>query len=270
MKMLITISTFFFIFCAMNQAIAEPVNICSDHEDWAPFTYFPRVNGVADKSRQIGITQDLLKEIFKIVGLKYSVTKQPWKRCIMEVDNFGKNQKFEMFIDGTFNMERMEKYYLSMPIYSTHQALFYSKKKFPDGLPLKKLSDLNKFTFCGVLGYNYEEYYSDYGLLRSKKIDQGAKSLPMALNKIDAGRCDVLGNGVEIVYGGVAVGAYTLPPSIRSMKLPGVEPTTFHIFIAKTSPRAHELLTKINQAILVIQHNGVSKKIFKKYLPEQN
>ncbi len=267
MKYLIIITTFFSIFCAMNQAIAEPVNICSDQEDWAPFTYFPRVNGVADKSRQIGITQDLLKEIFKIVGLKYSVTTRPWKRCIKEVDNFGRNQKFEMFIDGSFSMEKMEKYYLSTTIYSTHQALFYSKKKFPDGLPLKKLSDLNKFTFCGVLGYNYERYYN-YGLLKSTKIDQGAVNIPNALKKIDSGRCDVLGNSAEIVYGGVTIGAYTLPPSIKSMKLPDVEPTTFHIFIAKTSPRAHELLTKINQAILVIQHNGVSKKIFKKYLPE--
>ncbi len=252
----------------MNQAIAEPVNICSDEEDWAPFTYFPRVNGIADKSRQIGITQDLLKEIFKIIGLKYSVNKRPWKRCLYEVKNFGKRRKFEIFIDGGYSKEKLKNFYLSLPIYSTHQGLFYSEKKFPDGLPFKKLSDLNKFTFCGVTGYSYEKYYKKYGLLRSVKIDQGAKNIPIALKKIDAGRCDVLGSSIEIIYGGIATGAYKLPPSIKSMKLPGVNPTTFHISIAKTSSRAQELLTKINQAISKIQKNGVSERIFRKYLPK--
>ncbi len=173
-----------------------------------------------------------------------------------------------MFIDGGFSLDKMEKYYLSMPIYSTNQGLFYSNKTFPDGLPYKKPSDLNNFKFCGVLGYNYEDYYKYYGLSKNTKIDQGAKNLLSALKKVDKGRCDVLGNGTEIVYGGVAIGAYKLPASIRNTKVLNAVPSTFHIFIAKTSPRAHELLTKINQALLVIQHNGVSKKIFKKYLPE--
>ncbi len=95
MKFLIVITTLFSIFCVMNQAIAQPVKICSDQEDWAPFTFYPRVNGKADKSRQIGITQDLLKEVFKIVGLKYSVTPQPWKRCLQEVHKFGKKKNLK-------------------------------------------------------------------------------------------------------------------------------------------------------------------------------
>jgi ABC-type amino acid transport substrate-binding protein len=53
------------------------------------------------------------------------------------------------------------------------------------------------------------------------------------------------------------------------MPLPGVEPITYHMFIAKTSPRAYELVAKINQALLILQHNGVSKRIFEKYLPMQ-
>jgi polar amino acid transport system substrate-binding protein len=247
---------------------AQTVEICSDNSDWAPYSYYPRVNGKADKSRQIGITQDLLKEVFKIVGLKYSITPKPWKRCLREVHEFGRTKQFEAFIDGSFSEERVEKYHLSTTIYSTHPGVFYSTKTYPDGLPLKKPSDLNNFRICGVLGWNYEYFYQKYGVLRSKKIDQGAKTLEAALNKVAKGRCDVLENSIEPVYGGVAIGAITFPPGIKSMRLPGVDPLTFHVFIAKTSPRAYELLTKINQALLVIQHNGVSKSIIKKYLPD--
>ncbi len=247
---------------------AQTVKFCSDNSDWAPYSYYPRVDGRADKSGQIGITQDLLKEVFKIVGLKYSITPKPWKRCLRAVHEFGKTKQFESFIDGSFSEERVEKYYLSTPIYSTHQGVFYSKKTYPDGLPLKKPSDLNNFRLCGVLGWDYGIYYQNYGLLRSKKIDEGAKTMEAVLSKVAKGRCDVFGNSIEPVYGGVAIGAYTFPPSIESMRIPDVDPTTFHVFIAKTSPRAYELLTKINQALLVIQHNGVSKSIFKKYLPD--
>jgi polar amino acid transport system substrate-binding protein len=247
---------------------AQTVKFCTSHADWAPYSYSPRVNGKADKSRVIGITRDLLKEVFEIAGLKYSITQKPWKRCVREVHEFGTTKKSEAFFDGGFSEERVEKYYLSTPIYSTHPGVFYSTKTYPDGLPLKKPSDLNNFRLCGVLGWNYEYFYQNYGVLRSKKIDQGAKTLEAALNKVAKGRCDVLENSIEPVYGGVAIGAITFPPSIKSTRIPGVDPRTFHVFIAKTSPRAYELLTKINQAILVLQHNGVSKSIFKKYLPD--
>ena len=254
---------------ASSVAIAQPVRICNDDTEWPPYTYYPRVDGKPDKSRLTGAVVELLDEIFKINEMEYSIKLIPWKRCLNEVYRFGENRKYEVFTDGTFSVERTKKYYLSTMIYATHQGVFYSKKKYPNGVPMQKPSDLNRFNLCGVHGWNYEYLYTDYGVAKEKKIDTGAKNILHALTKISKLRCDVLPNSLEPVYGGVAVEKYTLPADIASMPIPGVDPTTFHIFVSKSSPRAYELLTKINQAILILQHNGVSRNIFNRYFSER-
>lgn len=250
-------------------AIAQPVNICDDETEWPPYTYYQRVKGQPDKSKLTGAVVELLDEVFKLIGMKHSITMLPWKRCLIEVKKFDKSQKYEMFINGSFSMERAEEYYLSTPIYETHQGVFYSKKKYPSGIPISKPSDISNFKICGVLGYNYEYLYTDYGIAKGIKIDTGAKSIYIVMRKIEAGRCDILVNSIESIYGATAIGKYTIPSDIGTMPLPGIEPTTFHVFISKSSPRAYELLTKINQGILILQHSGISKRIFKKYLPER-
>jgi len=267
-RLIITISLFTLI-CLPNVTIAQPINICDGQMEWPPYTYYQRVNGQPDKLKLTGAVVELLDEVFNLIEMEYTITMLPWKRCTVEVMNFDKTKKYELFINGSFSMERTKEYYLSTPIYETRQGVFYSKKKYPDGPPISKTSDINNFKICGVHGYNLEYLYTDYGLRKDKKIDSGAKSLYAAMRKIKSGYCDILVNSIEPVYGGTIIGKYTIPPDISSIPMPGVEPTTFHIFISKRSPRAYELLTKINQAILILQHNGVSKEIFKKYLSEK-
>jgi polar amino acid transport system substrate-binding protein len=257
-----------FLFAWSWSAMAQPLRICDDAAEWPPFMYYPRVNGQSDRSHVTGAVAELLKEVFKMLKMDYSVTLLPWKRCMSEVDNFDQTRRYEAFVNGSFNMERAEKYYLTTPLYSMHDGIFYSRTKYPKGFPLKKPSDLNRFTLCGVLGYNYEHLYS-YGISRGKIIDTGTKTIAMALEKISRGRCDVFNGGIETVYGGATAGLYQIPENVVHMPLPGVEPITYHMFIAKTSPRAYELVAKINQALLILQHNGVSKRIFEKYLPMQ-
>jgi len=249
--------------------IANEVKICDDQGEWAPFSYYERVNGIADKTKLTGAVTDLLNEVFKIVDLKHSIDMIPWKRCTNLVDNYDKSKKYEVFINGSFNKKREEKYLISKPIYYTHQGVFYSKEKYPKGLPFYKKSDINNFKICSVLGYDKEIYYKDYGLAKDKKIDTRAKDILGVLKKISKNRCDIFINSKEPIYGAVAVGKYKLPKDIKSINIPNQKPSSFHIFIAKKSPRASELLEKINKAIVVLQNNGMYDKIFNKYLPEE-
>ena len=89
------------------------------------------------------------------------------------------------------------------------------------------------------------------------------------MKRLSSQRCDILLSSLEPVYGGEAIGKYIIPPDIASMVVPGIETTTFHMFVSKSSPRAYELVTKLNQAILILQHNGASKRIFRKYLSKE-
>lgn len=258
------LTLFLLVFC--GDIMAQPVSICDDEAEWPPYIYYSRVNGKPDKSKLTGATVELFDEVFKLIGMKYSIQLRPWKRCLMEVHRFGQNQKFEVFTNGSFSMERADKYYISTSIYETHKGVFYSKKQYPNGLPIRKLSDLNNFDrIDGVLGYTYEEYK----LNSNKNIYQGAPNISASLKRLSSQRCDILLSSLEPVYGGEAIAKYIIPPDIDSMVVPGIETTTFHMFVSKSSPRAYELVTRLNQAILILQHNGVSKRIFRKYLSKE-
>jgi len=253
------------MFVCSSIVAAQPVHICDDYAEFPPYVYWERINGNPDKSKLTGATTVLTKEIFGLIGMEYTLEMLPWKRCIFEVDNFGENRKYEVFTNGSYSEERAEKFYVTAPIYKTHEGLWYSKNKFPKGPSIGKATDFNKFELCGVFGNNYE-WLTGTGVTR--KVMTVTKNMGSALKMLSAGRCDFYIGGLENIYGGEKVGQYAIPENIVGIPFPLVDrKPTFHFFIAKSSPRAYELLTKINQAILLLQYRGISEKIYRKYLP---
>lgn len=244
---------------------AETVRICDDGAEWPPYAYYERESGVADKNKLTGATIDLVAEIFREIDLEYSITLLPWKRCMQEVEYFGTSGKYEVFINGSFNQERHDKFLMSAPLYKTHNGVFYSKKRFPGELPFKSAADLNKFNLCGVHGYNFEPFISA-GVTAS--IATNAKSNADNLTKVIAQRCDFFLSAIEPVYGGHAIGQHVIPEEIMSARIPDTKKFTFYLFVSKSSPRAHELYTNINQAIVKLYENGTTEKIYKNYLPQ--
>lgn len=247
---------------------AKEVKICDDIGEWPPFSYFERDSEGNVTPQLTGAVTELLEEVFKIVDVKHSISMLPWKRCLMSVANFDRIQKYEIFINGIRSPEREEKYLISKPIYKTHQGVFYSSIKYPQGLPLYKASDINKFRICSIYGYDIDFNNELYDFNKDTKVDDGAKDSLAALKKISLGRCDILINSKEPIYGSVKIGKFQLPKDIKSMNMPEIKPTEFYIFIAKKSPRGNILLKEINKAIEILQNNGISTKIFNKYLSQ--
>jgi len=87
-----------FVLVASSVVIAQPVRICGDSAEWPPYNYYSRVKGKPEKSKVIGIVPELLDEAFRLMGMTYTITLIPWKRCLMEVYNFGKKQRYVMVI----------------------------------------------------------------------------------------------------------------------------------------------------------------------------
>lgn len=262
MKVFLTILLSMFVLT--NTVIAQPVNICDDDAGWAPYVYFPMIAGKPDRTKVVGATADLIREVFRIMKMDYTIELLPWARCLLEVHNFGESKKYEMFADGTYTDERAAKYYITTPIYKTHMGAFYSTKKFPDGVSINKPQDLNKFRLCGIRGYNYSPYI-EAGV--KEEIYQGAGTTKAAIGMVAIGRYDFFLSSVEPVYGSHATGELTIPKYVKHVIVPDTKKYIFRLFVAKTSPRAYELYTKVNQAIIILQGRGEASKIFKKYLP---
>jgi polar amino acid transport system substrate-binding protein len=245
-----------------HAASAQPVTICDDSREWPPYSYFPRVDGKADTSKLTGAMIDLIDEIFHLMHMDYSITAIPWKRCLHEVANFAQSKQYEVAIEGTLNEERLQHYYATTYVYTTTGGYWYSKKKYPQGPAIHSPEDLKKYTLCGILGHNY----TGYGV-SPELISSSPQNYQAALTMVSLGRCDMFLSNIPTVLGKATLGELTIPDDIVGKKVPGLPSGTFHIFIAKSSPRAQELLTNINQAIHVLNLRGLTDRIFNAYLP---
>ena len=239
-------------------ANTDEVKICDDAAGWAPYAY-------EDDNEVKGFTVALADEIFKRIGIKHSYDMIPWKRCTYMVDHFDKTHKYEMFADGSYSTNRAKKYYQSNEIYSTHEAAFFTHKKFTKQKILDTIEkNVNSLKMCDVNGYQSEHYKKVLGY--TKKIDQSAKNFSVVFKKILKNRCDAMLAPKEIVYGGEVVGQYKIPNGIENVELKQYKPLGFYFWIAKTSPRGKELLIKVNQAIKNIKKDGTYKKLYKTYI----
>ena len=254
----------------MNSSFAsdknKTVNICDDQSEWPPYSYFQRIDGKIDKTKLTGAVTELLDKIFKNINMPYHIDMIPWKRCLYLVEHYDKSKKYEMFINGSYSKERDRKYYMTKPIYYTAKAIFYSSKKFPNGILKDNKFDINRYKLCDVHGYNLDVYYNEYGLDKNKKVDQGARSVYDVLRKLQRGRCDAFVVSLPVVLGAVSIGKYNIPKGVKYQKYLSIKPTPFYIYVSKKSPRAKELVKKINSTIGKLKKSGEYQKIFSKYI----
>lgn len=152
---------------------------------------------------------------------------------------------------------------MTTPVYTTTGAYWYSKEKFPQGLAINGPSDLKRHKLCGILGYNYTGYR-----IPPDVVKNWPKTYQAAFSMVSLGRCDVFLSNIPTVIGKAKLGELTVPEGIVGKRVPGLPSGTFHIFIAKSSPRAELLLAQINQAIHVLNYRGMTDEIFLKYLPQ--
>ena len=250
------------LYLFVQAASAQPVGICDDSSEWPPYSYFPRVEGKADTSQLKGAMIELIAKIFATIGMDYSITTMPWKRCLRHVATFDQRKKYEVAIEGTINAARLQNYYITTYIYTTTGGYWYSKKYYPQGPVVNSPDDLKNYKLCGIHGYNYTGYRVTNDMLSSTPLNYQA-----AYAMVSKGRCDLFLSNIPTPLGKVKLGELTIPKDVVGKKVPNLPSGTFHIFIAKSSPRASELLTQINQAIHILNFNGITDKIFYTYLP---
>jgi polar amino acid transport system substrate-binding protein len=247
----------------LSIAAAQPVRICDDSAEWPPYSFFPRASGKVEKPVLTGAMIELVDRIFALVKMPYQITAIPWQRCLYEVETFERSKTFEMAIEGTLNEKRLEAFYITAPVYTTTGAYWYSKRKFPQGPVIHSPADLQGYRLCGILGYNYTGYQIPTDMVKSRP-----KTYQAAFSMVSLGRCDLFLSNIPTVVGKTRLGELTIPNDVDGKRVPGLPSGTFHIFIAKASPRAETLLAEINQAILTLGYRGITDEIFRKYLPQ--
>jgi polar amino acid transport system substrate-binding protein len=243
---------------------AAPVSICG--ETWAPYLY--ESGGDNQKKKEVtGTHLANFRLLAELTDLEFTFSIMPWKRCMYYVDNYSKPGDHEIAIDATFNKERAEKYHYVGPMYAISTAVFYSRKRFPDG-PLSKktgrviswINEMQHYSICGFLGWNYEMYYVEHGIPRSNEIIRTSAGFQGLFRMLSAGRCDLVETHPSLVLGAMATGELDMPKDIACSKMKE-EPEAFYLMVARKSPRAEELVTRLSTALIFLKRTLEWKSI---------
>lgn len=193
------------------RAAEKPVQIClGEGNEWAPFTYWERKDGVPDTSRLTGSATTLVLDAIKKNGLSYQIRYLPWARVQQELADYHQNGLCELTWDASYKPERAEFAFYSVPLYYTHLGFFYLKRRYPEA---PDLQTVNSSRVCGVIGYNY----APYGLAQEPRR---VKQLQQALDMLGRDRCDFLPSEIEPLVGGLTLGIYQSEPGLLNLALP--------------------------------------------------
>lgn len=240
-------------------ATQPPVQIClGDSYEWPPYSFWERVNGEPEQSRLTGYSATLVLKALENLGLDYRIHYMPWARAQQELADFASKGRCEMTWDASFNSTRAGFLYYSVPLYKTRLGLFYSRKRFAEPPQLTLPDDLRQLKVCGVIGFNYQPYGIDWPLERLPTIQQN-------LEMLDRQRCDFFPSEIEPLLGGITIGTYSDPGQLTPLPLP--QQKTFYLMISKGSPRAHELINRLNQIIIEQQETGEAQRLLERFLP---
>ncbi|MGL4250589.1 MAG: substrate-binding periplasmic protein [Aeromonas sp.] len=232
------------------------VRIClGGGSEWPPFTYWERKDGAPDTSRLTGSATTLVLDALQQSGFPYQIRYLPWARVQQELADFRQNGLCELTWDASYKPERAEFAYYSVPLYYTRLGFFYLKRRFPEPPDLKTV---NSSRVCGVLGYNY----IPYGLAQEP---HRVKQLQQALDMLERERCDFLPSEIEPLVGGISLGIYQSEKGLLNLALPSRK--VFYLLVSKDSPRAHELVNRLNQALLAFQEGGHADEVMRRFLP---
>lgn len=214
------------------------VSVCSSDAEWPPYTYYQRSGGVIT-TKLVGYSVDYLQRVLVRQGLHFHVEMVPWVRCMERVGS----GEYDMLLNAGINPEREKKYLVTHPYYTLTMVYFYAQAR-----PKPRVDswrDLTRMRLCGVHGHNYDSFN-----LQPEQIDTGANDIGQALNKLKAGRCDVVPERLEVVLGYRAIGQIDLARmNIGYAPIPGLKSVPFSMMVSRRVPYARQLLQVLNDGI---------------------
>lgn len=234
-------------------ANARDLRVCDNEDDYPPFsTHTIDASGVEHWS---GYSVALLQRVLKDTDWKINITAEPWPLCMKHVQD---GDKYDMTLNGSYNLERAQNFYISEPLAYVHYQYFYSKKAFPQGLGINQVSDLEKHSLCGIKGHNY----SKLGLSASE-LDLGAPDYEAAIGKLLLGRCDAFIYVREVVLEQRRLGNKVANDTrIESMTVPGVPAAANQWLISRKKDYSVALLNEINAGLKELWQSGEVEKLW--------
>lgn len=231
------------------------IRIVDDGDEWPPYSYYERVDGKPTK-KVIGFSIDVITEIFSTYDLTYTVELLPWKRALNELET---GENYDMVLSATITPERLEKFYLSEPYYETHEHIYYSKTRYPNGPEVASKADLKKFKPIFLRGSNWGNFgYTD------EEVHEVSTQQQIFM-MLAAERAELTCTSFELIQGKLRVDpTFIIDPVIAHQPIPDFPTSKFHMMFTKNE-KGKALKEIVDQGIAEMKANGKLVEYLKAY-----
>ncbi len=221
---------------------------------------FPPFKFVDSKTGQIsGFDTEIITSVFKSMGTMPRITMLPFKRA----DRMTRQGKFAAYYTFTKNQDREKDYFLSDPISSVQDFIFFNKET---NIKWKTYDDLADYRLGYSSKYNYDASFLNTIKRKSPITHDKNEEFLMTLlthKRLDmiiceASVCSYLKKNNPEKFGNIVF--FEKPVGIP-------EPRPFFMGFSKKWPNAEKLRNAFNKALkeYVKEPSNPRKKIFKRY-----
>ncbi|XPV76086.1 MAG: substrate-binding periplasmic protein [Desulfovibrio sp.] len=243
----LTLYVFCLCFFWNSTAFSEPDKLCFAEGEWPPY--------VSETLPEKGFATAIIRAVVQEMGMEAQLDFYSWERALYLV------QKGE--VPATYpwikNDVRGEYAYFSDPIHKSDEGFYYLKERFPDGVVIHDIEDLNAYFLGGIHSYWYLPKLVEAGLSVDLSYDA-----ERAFVKLGAGRFDLL--PVNKLRGTFAI--YKKVP-LRAKEF-GFTPNPFaegemRVMFSKAHPDALSLMNKFNAALKRLRENGGYERVLDRF-----
>jgi len=171
-----TLTACAFSVLAAASSLAETLTFAAG--EWAPY--------IGSELPDNGLHTQRVREVMKSAGYDIELEYMPWKRSF----EMTKKGDFVATFSWSRTDERVDEfYYPEVPVDGQTDVIFYSRTKYPDGLNVTSIDDIQAqgLSVIGYAGYWYEAEYQKRGM--DMRTVTSAES---AWKMLQSGRADVL------------------------------------------------------------------------------
>ncbi|ANW26336.1 amino acid ABC transporter [Vibrio coralliilyticus] len=214
----------------------EHLSICGDSIDWPPFTYL-------DGEDVKGFDLEVLNEVLMPQNITFNFTMTSWTRCLKGA----KNGEFHIAVSASHSEERAKHYLYTTWYYHITPYYLYKKSRFPQGLNIDGVAELEQYKVCGIYGYNYGDFWL-------KNVEQYSHNMHELVTELEEQRCDVILSWQEILEGIKSVWGITyVSEDIESKPIPNMPKHKFYMLISKQYEHGPALRTILDKGLRKFQ-----------------
>lgn len=238
------------LFCSSLSANPAKDSVTVYIEEWPPF----RITAPNTPTGFRGLDIDLLTKIEEKMGVRFTIIRQPWARCLISMET----GQGDLISGAAFSEERASYIHYIQPSYFSIGPVFYVRKGAAK--TIQRYEDLKPL----LIGYSIKSVYFEPFDSDSTLRKYGVSREGQLLKMLSAGRLDaIIGTDINIYFDAKSQGLQNL---IEPSEFKPKNRTPLYIGISKRSPflkRAPEISAVLQNLIDI----GFVDELKNRYMP---